>query len=442
MKCPKCGQICRTNREFCALCGTPLKQKRSHGGLIALIVILLLILAGLLVNYYLLDEPLFTLGRSAPAAEAEAPEPSPEPVTEAQPEPEPEARKDALFEDAAEIYALPTYTLALGRDGSVKLAGQSASPEFGFDLFDWSDIKQLLPTEYFIAGLTASGRVRLTGEVSGYEAAARWTDVAQLYYDGKTIIGLTTDGRVLAVGPELVTDTSGLSDIVNIIPGPGDSLAVAFDGRVNVVRSSGMLWDAGGIYGLADLAMGADFAMYLMEDGSVRTGASLYRILENSGLENPYYGWDNIRQLVIMGDYVAGLTRDGGVSCKTHIAGMTVPDTSGWSGVVRLIADESGGALFGLTEDGRVLASPEELAELVASWENVKDLQVSPYYVAALTGDGRVLVLPREGAPALETADWRSVAAISLGEKHLAALLEDGSVLAAGDNSCGQCGSP
>ena len=27
MKCPTCGQIIRTEREFCALCGTPLKKK-------------------------------------------------------------------------------------------------------------------------------------------------------------------------------------------------------------------------------------------------------------------------------------------------------------------------------------------------------------------------------------------------------------------------------
>ena len=43
MKCPTCGQICRTDREFCALCGTPLKRKKRNGGLIALLVIVLLL---------------------------------------------------------------------------------------------------------------------------------------------------------------------------------------------------------------------------------------------------------------------------------------------------------------------------------------------------------------------------------------------------------------
>ena len=129
MKCPTCGQICRTDRETCALCGTPLKQKRGHGGLIfALLVIVALALAGLAV--WLLLQPAGNTQTDKTALT--------EPSAEAAPEPSPALalRDDALFTDAAEVYARERYTLALCTDGTVKLAGQSASPEFGFDLFD------------------------------------------------------------------------------------------------------------------------------------------------------------------------------------------------------------------------------------------------------------------------------------------------------------------
>ena len=72
-----------------------------------------------------------------------------------------------------------------------------------------------------MAGLTADGRVRLTGEVSGYEEAARWSDVTQLFLDGDTLLGLTGDGHVLAAAPELAFDPSELHDMVNILTGGG-----------------------------------------------------------------------------------------------------------------------------------------------------------------------------------------------------------------------------
>lgn len=455
MKCPKCGQICRNNRDVCALCGTPLKQKKGHGWLIAIIVLLTLILVGLLAWQYLLKDLLASLDPGHPAELVETEDPVPAenkettetpetteaPQNLAWPGEESESAKELLFENAAEIYAMPSYTLALCRDGTVKLAGQSASPEFGFDLFDWKNIKQLVPTAYFIAGLTGDGRVRLTGEVAGYEEAAGWTDVARLYFDYDTLLGLTVDGRVLAAGPELAYDPSELKDIVDIIPAWGDSLAVAADGRVTVLRRMGMLWDAGGLYGLAQVALGSEFALYLMEDGSVRSSAALYRTLDGWGWENPYYGWDNMKQLMNLDFFVAGLTRDGRVLCATHIPGEWSPDTSAWTGVVKLFGDRNRTVLFALTEDGRVLSSlPEEL-ETVCSWENVVDLQFNQFWIAALTGDGRVLTWAwDESFPAPDTSAWTGVSAISLGDRHLVGLREDGGVLAAGDNSFGQCG--
>ena len=447
MKCPKCGQICRNNRAVCALCGTPLKQKKGYGWLIAVIVILTLILCGLLVWRFLLNGalPFGNEGQPAELVTYDEPEPGEGETPKAAPEPlatENTGETPLLFEDAAEVYAMPTYTLALCRDGSVQVAGQSASPEFGFDLFDWKNIRQVVTTDYFVAGLTTEGRVRLTGEVAGFEDAARWTDVAQLCYDAGALLGLTTDGRVLAAGPELNFDPSGLQDIVSIIPGQYDSLALAANGRVTMLRSTGTLWDAEGKHGLRSVTVGPDFVLYLMEDGSVVISSLLWKTLSSYNLPTPsYYSWEDIRQLEILDHLVVGLTTDGRVLADSHIPDEEKPDTSEWTGVARLVPDHERNILFALTEDGRVLSSHAEYLEEVCAWENVKDLQVNGSWVVALTGDGRVLTWAFDpAAPAPDTSEWSKVSAISLGRQHLAALREDGGVLAAGDNSFGQCG--
>ena len=77
----------------------------------------------------------------------------------------------------------------------------------------------------------------------------------------------------------------------------------------------------------------------------------------------------------------------------------------------------------------------------MSAWQNVRELQISSCYTAAITGDGRILVFAWPEAPAeLKVSDWEHVSAIALSSGHLAALLEDGSVLTTGDNSRGQCG--
>ena len=447
MKCPTCGQIIRTEREFCALCGTPLKKKKSHGGLIAVIVILALIVAGLAFYRFYWKDRTASKPQETVIVQAEeggmAREGEEIRIDESS-QAEPTAvREDLLFSDGVEIYAMPSYSLVLRQDGSVAVAGRSASPEFGFDLFDWTGICQVLPTDFFVAGLTEEGRVRLTGEVSGYEEAARWTDVARLYFDADLLYGLTRDGHVLAVGPGADYDYAALTDIVDILPGGTDTLAVSSDGRVTVMRHYGGLWDAANLYDMKEVAIGPDVCMYLMQDGTVHTTSSVYRVLELYGWENPYYFWSDMKKLLVGNGFIAGLKQDGSVACQAYLPMVQAPDTSAWTGVEQIVLDTERGILYGVTAQGRILAaSGEGSPDLpISTWENVQELQINGSCWVALTKDGRVLTAAYpEQASNLETEDWENVKAISLSSGHLLGLLDDGSVLAVGDNSAGQCG--
>lgn len=426
MKCPNCGQISRNNRTTCALCGAPLKKERR--GLWTAIAVLALALAGL---------ALFLL-RPRAAAEDPAPAPTDAPeraVTAPAPDP--------LWTDAAELWVTDTYTLALCRDGTLRLAGQSASPEFGLDLTEWTGIVQVVPQDRFVAALTADGRVRLTGEVYGYEAAARWTGVRSLTWSADTLFGLTEDGRVLAAGPNVSFDPSALTGVERLIPSYADTLAVTADGRVHVLPWLGLLNDAEGLTGVRDVAVNADCALYLMEDGTVRPADPYRRSAEANGWADPFADWTGVTEL-ILGDWCAlGLTGDGRVLSAACIPGEAAPDTSGWENVVQLAYDRERNAAYGVTADGRLLiACPwGPVSAGAESWENVAEVQVNWYYTVARTRDGRVLVAASEAAPApFDTEDWTDVAQIRLSGRHLAAMTSDGRVYATGDNSAGQCG--
>ncbi|MBQ6273741.1 MAG: hypothetical protein IJK63_05905, partial [Oscillospiraceae bacterium] len=177
-----------------------------------------------------------------------------------------------------------------------------------------------------------------------------------------------------------------------------------------------------------------------MEDGSVRPGSSYYIYFSN----NFFFSWKDTLTLRVGDRYLLGLMGDGRVLGDAFLHGEPLPDTSGWSGVVQLELDTERNIAYGVTGDGRVLTActwPEYAPDLSA-WQNVEELQLNRYYVAARTGDGRVLVYAWDEAPAaFDTADWDNVTAISLGPRNLAALCADGTVLATGDNSVGQCGA-
>lgn len=424
MKCPNCGQIARNNRTTCALCGAPLKKERR--GLWTGVAVAVLLLAGVAL-YLLRPQGAEAAVPSTDAPERTAPAPAPDP----------------LWTDVTELYVTDTYTLALCRDGTLRLAGQGTSPEFGLDVADWSNIVQVVPQDRFVAALTADGRVRLTGEVAGFETAARWTGVTRLQMSAGSLFGLTEDGRLLAAGPNVTFDPAPLTGVERLIPSYADTLAVTEDGRVHVLPWLGILNDAEGMTGVRDAAVNADCALYLMADGTVRPADSYRRSAEANGWDDPFRDWTGVKQL-ILGDWSAlALTEDGHVLSAALIPGEAAPDTADWENVVQLAYDRERNAAYGVTADGRVLiACPAGSVSAGAeSWENVAELQVNRDYTVARTTDGRVLVAAGEMAPAVfDTAGWTDVTEIRLSGKHLAALTSDGRVYATGDNSAGQCG--
>ena len=432
MKCPNCGQVSRNDREVCALCGAVLKPRRRSLGrvLLTLAVLMGLLVAGGAI--YLLLQP-------APMPEPQRFDLTPEETAPAAPDgPEEPA---PLFEDGAEIFALDRCTLVLRRDGTVAVAGQSASPEFGFDLFDWSGIVQLLPQDAWIAGLTADGRVRLTGEVADFAAAARWTGVVRLVYDAGSLLGLTADGRVLAAGPDLSFDASGLTGIVDLIPCGCDTLAVDGEGTAHVLPHLGMLWDADGLPGVAQAAVGADYALLRMADGTVRGTENYSDFLEENGWADPLADWQGVKELILGDLCILGLTEDGRVLSVPCVPGEPAPDTGAWTGVVQLLYDPLRNRAIGLTAEGRVLqASPAGEDRVLAGWEQVVLLRRNDNCTVGLTADGRVLVRTDDGSAPFDAASWTGVTQIALSGGHLVGLTAEGKVLAVGDNSFGQCG--
>jgi len=125
------------------------------------------------------------------------------------------------------------------------------------------------------------------------------------------------------------------------------------------------------------------------------------------------------------------------------------------SGIVKVAAAQAKDlSVFALTEQGTVDVPWDEYTyyhgswgQPVLSWTDLRDVAACSDHtdVFGLTRDGRVLyggVVGDDGKSLFDESvlsSWTDVTAISAGSNHLVALRSDGTVLAAGDNTYGQC---
>lgn len=129
-----------------------------------------------------------------------------------------------------------------------------------------------------------------------------------------------------------------------------------------------------------------------------------------------------------------GLTTDN----ELCILNKELPDSelsyirSTWNNVVQLTGRDG---LLGLTKDGTVLSSfqfTKEQRKQLATWTDIVYLQQGPD-IFGLKSNGTVQSLTGI------TASWHDITSISASSKTIVGIRSDGTVVAAGDNSLGQC---
>ena len=194
----------------------------------------------------------------------------------------------------------------------------------------------------------------------------------------------------------------------------------------------------------------------------------------------------HINRIQANGTYTYGLTSAGTLlaSSEPNINGenvvKTLPEYQSWTGIKNF--STSSEAIAAVLEDGSVvmcggLVDETEYCDFepVSEWKNVVQVAMGKYYIVALAADGTVQIAgmpmaeyPSEDErfiqveagcvpmgvkadgtvevwswtwsdPIDDVAGWSDITAVSSTWNHIAALRSDGTVVASGNNDCGQC---
>ncbi len=126
-------------------------------------------------------------------------------------------------------------------------------------------------------------------------------------------------------------------------------------------------------------------------------------------------------------------------SC-VHPYGDDLKETTAWENVKKLCVEE--GRAAGLLRDGTVLTAGFDrgVMEATGKWQHVKQIAICQDSVVALNEDGKVsLAATSEDAALASVASWKNIIYLAAGQGHVLGLDVNGCVIAAGENSQGQC---
>lgn len=235
---------------------------------------------------------------------------------------------------------------------------------------------------------------------------------------------LREDGTVLAAGDDRFgqCDVSSWTDVVAVAAGAYHTLGLRADGTVLAAGDDRYgQCDVGEIRGAVEIAAHGFDTVVRCEDGTILSlGAHDYAALAAD--------WKQVSALSLGGYALLGLSETG-VALSTEPVFLT----DAFRSLVAIDAANTYAA--GLTEEGRVVASNQWQPD----WEGVVAISAASTGIMGLREDGTVcfcLHEPGDYGSLLERSD---VIAIAFSGRHAVALLKDGTLLAAGDNSAGQC---
>lgn len=367
--------------------------------------------------------------------------------------------------DIQDVVCLVGKTIALRGDGRVLYAGDLPAAA-AQALSGWRDIRriELQGNDCYLVGYDSAGRVFLAlldenGFVGRFEQSdvSGWSGVRKVVLRGDCCFALHNDGHLSWVvcgneAAEIAHKTDGwpaLSDIAL----DGYSLVVGLtpDGSVvatdyNALVETGSYWGTGP----ARLSDWTDIKQIYCEQSCV------YGVKQNSvvGMNRP--GWDKVSALYSQADSLFGLRSDGRVAanfCEYYDTDARLQQIGTWRDIVQLGFD---GMIryvpVGLRRDGTIAAvstydGSEPYGEWIFNgWSGVKQLFSGQDYTIGLRQDGTLLVTGGEFGTvdylrAVSTWDHVRCIYAAHGEytDHIVALRTDGTLVAAGDNSLGQC---
>lgn len=378
---------------------------------------------------------------------------------------------DLSWSEIVDVIAGDGYTIGLRIDGTVAYAGDDFSGA-GHRIADWEGINRIeaIGWENYIVGYRNDGTIKIESlhdwDSYPYDTHwlesdfSSWSGIDKVFIGNSFCLGLKADGKITTVSADAETrdairPVSMWGDIKQVVT-DGYRLVVGLktDGTIvftdyGALTEQGYYWgsswgDQNGWRDIRELVDGGIGLYAIKNDGSVL------------GMQKP--GWTNIDSLYFASDSMFGLRRDGTVATNFSDYSSDDPrlaEISTWENISELGFDITGLARYvpvGLCSDGTIRAvtrgyDGEQYGEWnFTGWSQVSELYSGTDFTIGLCSNGSVLVTGGEFG-ALDYLDdisrWKDIVAIyaSRGETtdHIVGLKRDGTVIAAGDNTRGQC---
>ena len=236
--------------------------------------------------------------------------------------------------------------------------------------------------------------------------------------------GLCSDGTVITCGDNTYgqCNTQEWSHITAVAAGAYHTLGLCADGTVIACgRNSENQCDVSAWEDIVAVAA-ADYASFgLRSDGTVI--ASGY----NDYPDIP--GWNHI-SAIRGGTYNAAALTSGGDALLTHVTARSDRLTA----LVDLTVTTAFAA--GLKADGTVVCSDETVLD---SWQDIVVISAGSTALLGLETSGRIRAYFFRAGDAVDFSAVDGCVALSPGGTHFVFVRSDGSVIALGENSCGQC---
>ena len=143
---------------------------------------------------------------------------------------------------------------------------------------------------------------------------------------------------------------------------------------------------------------------------------------------------------------------DDGRVCSADMQDDTLiypePDWENWtdaadiaSGIMGSGAGTYTRSFAAVRKDGTVLAAPDQLAELIGSWQGMKKISIGNSWVLGLKQDGTVVAAGMDGRTPPDVSGWTDIMDIGNGESYCVGVRKDGTLLFAGEYNFGDDGS-
>lgn len=376
-------------------------------------------------------------------------------------------RSGKEWRDIVDVIAGEGYTVALREDGRVLYTGNDFSG-VGRRIASWDGIERIEIDGWqnYLVGYRQDGSIRLEAlldqekygstDLWSEKDLASWSGIEQVYTMSGICLGLTRDGRVLTVSRS--PDEDALCRELSTWRG---IRKLAFHFVILGLKQDGTV-----ICTSAEDEYGQEIKAFWESPNApkhivdlISDVSGLYAIDDNGtvvfGLDNET--WTNVERLYLASDSMFGLRRDGTVAVYLGYA-MDDPrlqEVAAWHHIKDLGFEITGWARYvpvGLKEDGTVCAVTEGyMGEPYGAWDftgwsDVQKLFSGTDCTIGLRSDGSLLVTGGEfGSMDCqdEIAGWTDIQDIffAKGEfcDHVVGLKRDGTLVAAGDNSFGQC---